>query len=144
MTYNRKERKSHSPPLVVKGPILEVKEILKPPSSFSLENEIQNIRIPVPLSKLIKHEDFKRCLSKAFQPEPTPPSIDSVNLQDENTVVMLVPLIEDRNDSSPPFDTSFYIHDKVLHNCLIYSGACHNIMPNIVMKELGLEVTKTY
>jgi hypothetical protein len=144
MADNNKERKAHSPPPVVKGPILEVKEIVKPPSSFSLEHDIQKIRIPVPLSELVKHEDFKRCLSKKILPEPAPPSTDSVNLQDEKPVVILGPLVEDRYDSSPPFYTSLNIHDKVLHNCLMDSGASHNLMPKIVMEELRLEVTKTY
>jgi hypothetical protein len=53
-------------------------------------------------------------------------------------------MVEDRDDSSPPFYTSLNIHDKVLHNCLMDSGASHNLMPKIVMEELGLEVTKTY
>jgi hypothetical protein len=53
-------------------------------------------------------------------------------------------MVEDRDDSSPPFYTSLNIHDKVLHNCLMDSGASHNLMPKIVMEELGLEVTRTY
>jgi hypothetical protein len=57
---------------------------------------------------------------------------------------MLGPLVEDRYDSSPTFYTSLNIHDKVLHNFLMDSRASHNIMPNIVMEDLGLEVTKSY
>jgi hypothetical protein len=53
-------------------------------------------------------------------------------------------MVEDRNDSSPPFYTSLNIHDKVLHNCLMDSGASHNLMPKTVMEELGLEVTRAY
>jgi hypothetical protein len=53
-------------------------------------------------------------------------------------------MVEDRDDSSPPFYTSLNIHDKVLHNCLMDSGASHNLMPKVVMEELGLEVTRTY
>jgi hypothetical protein len=50
-------------------------------------------------------------------------------------------MVEDRDDSSPPFYTSLNIHDKVLHNCLMDSGASHNLMPKIVMEVLALEVT---
>jgi ribonuclease HI len=75
---------------------------------------------------------------------PPKPSTDSINLQDENPTVVLGPMVEDRDDSSPPFYTSLNIHDKVLHNCLMDSGASHNLMPKIVMEELGLEVTKAY
>ena len=53
-------------------------------------------------------------------------------------------MIEYRDDSSPPFYTYLNIHDKVLHNCLMESGASHNIMPKNVMDELGLEIEKTY
>jgi ribonuclease HI len=53
-------------------------------------------------------------------------------------------MVEDRDDSSPPFYTSLNIHDKVLHNCLMDSGASHNLMSKIVMEELGLEVTRAY
>jgi len=78
-----------------------------------------------------------------LQPEASPSATDSINLQDEKPVIILGPLIEDRDYSSPPFYTSLNIHDKVLHNCLMDSGASHNIMPKTVMDELGLEVTKT-
>jgi hypothetical protein len=53
-------------------------------------------------------------------------------------------MVEDRDESSPPFYTSLNIHDKVLHNYLMESGASHNLMPKIVMEELGLEVTRAY
>jgi hypothetical protein len=93
---------------------------------------------------LIKNEEFKRYLSKMLQPEPTSHSIDSVNLQDEKPTIILGPLVEDRDDSSPPFYTSLNIHDKIMHNCLMDSGASHNLMPKTIMDELGLEITKTY
>jgi hypothetical protein len=78
-----------------------------------------------------------------LQPESSSNSTDSVNLQDEKQTIILGCLVEDRDDSSPPFYTSFNIHDKVFHNCLMDSGASHNLMPKIVIDELGLEITKT-
>jgi hypothetical protein len=69
---------------------------------------------------------------------------NSINMQDEKMTVSLGPLIEDRDDSSPPLYTSLNINDKVLHNCLMDSRASHNLMPKFVMDELRLEVTKTY
>jgi ribonuclease HI len=93
---------------------------------------------------MIKNEEFKRYLSKMLQPELSFNSTDSVNLQDEKPTIILGPLVEDRDDSSPPFYTSLNIHDKVMHNFLMDSGASHNLMPKTVMDELGLEITKTY
>ena len=117
---------------------------MNPPSSFNFEHEIQKIRIPVPLSELVKHEDFKRSVSKLLQFKPASHSSNSVNIQDENPTVILGPMVEDRDDSSPPLYTSLNIHDKVLHNFLMDSRASHNLMPKTAMDELGLEITKTY
>jgi ribonuclease HI len=139
-----KDKRAQSALPVVKEPVTEVREAPKPIPSFNFEHEIQKIRIPVPLSELVKNEDFKRSLSKLLQSESPQPPSDSVNLQDEKPAVILGPMVEDRDDSSPPFYTSLNIHDKVLHNCLMDSGASHNLMPKIVMEELGLEVTRTY
>jgi hypothetical protein len=113
---------------LVKIPTPEIKEILKSPSSFSFESEIQKIKIPIPFLELIKNEEFKSYFSKMMQPEPSSNFIDSVNLQDEKPVVILGPLVEERDDSSPPFYTSLNIHDKVLHNFLMDSGASHNLI----------------
>jgi ribonuclease HI len=139
-----KENKAQNSPPIAKDIVPEVREVLKPPSSFSFEHEIQKIRIPVPISELVKHEDFKKSLSKLLQFQSSFHSTDSVNLQDEKPIVILGPMVEDRDDSSPPFYTSLNIHDKVMHNFLMDSGASHNLMPKTVMKELGLEVTKAY
>jgi hypothetical protein len=98
-----KEKEVQNPQAVIKTPVLEVKEILNPHPSFIFENEIQKIKIHVPFLELFKNEDFKRYLSKVVQPEPSSYSTDSVNLQDENIIVILGPLVEDRDDSSPPF-----------------------------------------
>jgi hypothetical protein len=77
-------------------------------------------------------------------PNNTLNATDLINPQDEKLAVILGPLIEDKDDSSPPFYTSLNIHDKVLHNCLMDSGASHNLMPKTVMDELRLEITKNY
>jgi ribonuclease HI len=137
-------KKAHPPSPIVHNHVPEIKEIPKPTSSFNFEHEIQRIRIPVPLTELIKHGEFKKCFSELLQSEASCLPSDSINLQDEKPAVVLGPMVEDRDDSSPPFYTSLNIHDKVLHNCLMDSGASHNLMPKTVMEELGLEVTRAY
>jgi hypothetical protein len=104
---------------LAKIPTLEVKDILKYPSSFSFESEIQKIKIPVPFLELIKNEEFKRYLSKMLQTEPSSNSTVPIKLQYEKPSVILGPLVEDRDESSPPFYTSLNIHDKLLHNYLM-------------------------
>jgi ribonuclease HI len=129
---------------IVQNHAPEIRDIPKLASSFNFEHEIQKIRIPVPLTELIKHGEFKKCFSDLLKSEASGPSIDFINLQDEKPAVFLGPMVEDRDDSSPPFYTSLNIHDKVLHNCLMDSGASHNLMPKAIMEELGLEVTRAY
>jgi ribonuclease HI len=131
-----------SPVIQIHAP--EIREIPKPTSSFNFEHEIQKIRIPVPLTELIKQGEFKKRFSDLLKSEATSPSTDFISLQDERPAVVLGPMVEDRDDSSPPFYTSLNIHDKVLHNCLMDSGASHNLMPKAIMEELGLEVTRAY
>jgi hypothetical protein len=67
-----------------------------------------------------------------------------MNLQDEKPIVILGPLVEDRDDSSPSFYISLNTHDNFLHNCLMELGASHNLMPKTVMDEIGMKITKTY
>ena len=50
----------------------------------------------------------------------------------------------DKEETVPPFYVSLNIHEKVLHNCLLDSGSSHNLMPKVVMEELGLQITKPY
>jgi uncharacterized small protein (DUF1192 family) len=129
---------------IVQNHAPEIRDIPKLASSFNFEHEIQKIRIPVPLTELIKHGEFKKCFSDLLKSEASSPSTDFINLQDKKPAFVLGPMVEDRDDSSPPFYTSLNIHDKVLHNCLMDSGASHNLMPKAVMEELGLEVTRAY
>ena len=53
-------------------------------------------------------------------------------------------MIENYEDNSSSFYVSLTIHDKILHNYLLDIGASHNLMPKVVMDELGLDITKPY
>jgi hypothetical protein len=143
----KQQKKQTQPPVKeqvsLKAPSNEVKVSDRPSFSFNFESEIQKVKIPMPLTELMKNEIFKAAILKSLEPK-TSPSDDFVNLQDDKPKVTIGPMIEDRDDSCPPFYISLNVHDKILHNCLLDSGASHNLMPKAVMDELGLEVTKPY
>jgi hypothetical protein len=128
----------------VKVSTTEVKESEKHVPSFSLENEINKIKIPIPLVELMKTDPFRKSVLKSLQSPAHVTFSDTINLEDENPAITIGPHIEDRSDASPPFYISLNIHEKILHNCLMDSGASHNVMPKVVMDELGLDITKPY
>ena len=91
----------------------------------------------------MKNDAFKASILKSLQPR-TLIDVDFVNLQDDKPIVILGPMIEELYEFCPPFYISLNIHDKILHNCLLDSGASHNLMPKAVMDELGLSITKPF
>ena len=91
----------------------------------------------------MKNDASKTSILNSLQPKVHIDN-DFVNLQYENPVVTLGPMIKDLKDSCPPFYISLKIHDKILHNCLLDSGASHNPMPKAMMDEISLSITKPY
>ena len=69
---------------------------------------------------------------------------DSLNLQEERPMVVFGPHVEEIDPSTPPFYVSLVIHDLLLHNCMLDSGASHNLLPLSVMEQLGLQITRPY
>jgi ribonuclease HI len=47
-------------------------------------------------------------------------------------------------DEVPPFHVSPKIHYMNLHNAMLDLGASHNLMPKVVMDQLGLDITRPY
>ena len=72
--------------------------------------------------------------------------IDIVNLNDEKPKILFGPKVEGKFQEGgvPPFYLSLNVHDKILHNAMIDSGASHNLMPKEIMEKLGLEITRPY
>ena len=98
----------------------------------------------MPLVELVKSEVFRKPILEDLKMKTTQTSTDSVNLQDDRPEIVLSPMIELADDNSPSFYVSLTIHDKILHNCLLDTGASHNLMPKVVMEELGLDITRQY
>jgi hypothetical protein len=52
--------------------------------------------------------------------------------------------IENSKDFFSPFYITQTVHDHLLHNYMLDSGASHNLMPKVIMENLGLEITRPY
>ena len=63
-----------------------------------------------------------------------------LKLIDDKPQLLFGPEVEGKYQEGvvPPFYVSLNIHDRILHNAMLDSGASHNLMPKVVMESLGL------
>jgi hypothetical protein len=71
---------------------------------------------------------------------------DILNIQDDHPTILFGPHVEENSDDEevPPFYFSLKIHDMTLHNAMLDLGESHNLMPRVVMDQLGLDITRPY
>lgn len=104
---------------------------------------MERVKIPIPLSELSKNPGYKNQVSKWIQSS----SIDGedvISLQDEKPQVVFGPSSYMIDESIPPFYVTLKIHDYLLYNCMLDSGASHNLMPKVIMDQLQLQITRPY
>jgi hypothetical protein len=101
------------------------------------------IKISVPFNELIKNSEYINQIIKMLKMGQTS---DTLNIQDDHPTILFGPRVEESNENEevPPFYVSLKIHDMNLHNAMLDSGASHNLMPKVVMDQLGLDVTRPY
>jgi len=117
---------------------------IKKTHAFNLTKELEKVIIQVPLLELAKIRAYNKENSKFINLTQVKDISDTVNLQEEKPMVTFGPHVEEVDPSVPPFYISQLLHDYTLHNCMLDSGASHNLMPLSVMKELNLHITKPY
>jgi hypothetical protein len=71
---------------------------------------------------------------------------DTLNIQDDHPAILFGPRMEENCDTEevPPFYVNLKIYDMTLHNVMLDFGASHNMMPKVVMDQLGLDITRPY
>jgi hypothetical protein len=80
--------------VILKAPPNEVITSARLSYSFNFESEIQKVKIPMPLTELMKNDIFMSTILKSLEPK-TPPAVDYVNLQDDKTTMTIGSMIED-------------------------------------------------
>jgi hypothetical protein len=116
----------------------------KETEGFSLENEINKIKIPMPLIELVKNPIYKKQIAKIISFSDVECYAGVINLQDEKPTIMFGLHIENAKDYVAPFYITLTVHDHLLHNCMLYFWASHNLMPKVIMENLGLEIIRPY
>jgi ribonuclease HI len=130
--------------LVRESPEVLTKETDKANTSYNFENELNKIKIPIPLVELAKNPTYRKQIAKVmgvYEPES---HSDVINLEDDRPNITFGPHFEGSKDNVAPFYITLNIHDQLLHNCMLDSGASHNVMPKIIMERLGLQITRPY
>jgi hypothetical protein len=101
------------------------------------------IKISVSFNELIRKGEYREQIIKMMKMGGAP---DTLNIQYDHLAILFGLHIEETSDTEdiPPFYVSLKIHDMKLHNAMLDSGASHNLMPKVIMDELGLDVTRPY
>jgi hypothetical protein len=132
---NKSERKSSE---------VLTKETDKVNTSFNFENELNKIKIPIPLVELAKNPTYRKQIAQVMGVYESESHSDVINLEDDRPNITFGPHFEGSKDNVAPFYITLNIHDQLLHNCMLDSGASHNVMPKIIMERLGLQITRPY
>jgi hypothetical protein len=122
----------------------EVKQLEESVPPFNIEKEVSKIKIPIPLVELDKTPSYHKQIEKFIQGKIPVSPPDTINLQDESPIIIFGSGIDDKEDYVAPFYVTLNIQEKMLHNCMLDSGASHNLMPKVIMENLGLKIAKTY
>jgi len=96
------------------------------------------------LVELARNPIYKKQIVKAINFSDAECQVDVINLQDEKPTIMFGPHIENSKDYVVPFYITLNVHDHLLNNFMLDSGASHNLMPKIIMEKLGLQINKPY
>jgi hypothetical protein len=123
---------------------IPTREIEKAIGGFTLENERNKIKIPMPLDELAKNVIYKKQIAKVIIFSNVEYHAEVINLQDKRPVIMFGPYIENTKDFVAPFYITLTVHDHLLHKCMLDSRAFHNLMPKIIMDKLCLKITRPY
>jgi hypothetical protein len=116
------------------------KEVEKVCPPFNFEHEMAKFKISVPFNELIINGEYGEKIIKMLKIGGTP---DTLNIQDDHPAILFGLHIEETSDIEDVtlFYLSLKIYDMTLHNTMMDFDTSHNLMPKVIMDELGLDIT---
>lgn len=119
---------------------IEPRHIEKFHPTFNLQKELEKVKYHFPLTELLKKPTYKAKVSQCMHPSTPTPSHDSLNIQEERSMVIFWPDVEELDSSTALFYVTLVMHDHLLHNCMFYSRVSHKPHAIISNGTTGLEV----
>ena len=113
---------------------------------FNLQSELAKLKISIPFNELLRNQEYRNTITKMIsnQGETRP---DMLELTNDNPTIILgynIDSVDSEDEQVPPFYMNLNVHDMLLHNSMLNSGASHNLMPKGVVESLGMEITRPY
>jgi len=107
----------------------------KPHMSFNIENELEKLKISIPLMKLMNKIAYRSQVMKSLS---IGENIDTFKISDDQLEILFGPEFDEKLQEGDvsPFYVSLMIHDKILHNAMPDLGASQNVMPKVIMEKL--------
>jgi ribonuclease HI len=147
ITYQRNGNKSQD-----KGQTSVPKVSSTPPKSnvpinadlnIDLGGWLSNAKMLVPVSELMKIPSQKEKLLKAID-EPPKVVVEKQPVVAYQDAPVILQNWDRKNEKNLPFYLSLLVNDKVLHNCMLDSGASSNVITKKVMEQLNLRISRPY
>ena len=110
---------------------------------FNIKIEITKFKITNPLRELVKNDSYKAQITETLR---IAEGEYFFNINDDQPELLFGLEVNGKHQQGgvPPLYIILNIHDKILHNAMLDSGASHNLMPKAVMEKLNLDITRPY
>jgi hypothetical protein len=119
------------------------KEPINVDLNIDLGGWLSNAKILVPVSEIMKIPSQREKLLKAVH-EPPKTVIQKQPITTYQDAPVILQNWDRSNGKNLPFYLSLLVSDKVLHNCMLDSGASSNVMTKKVMEQLNLRISRPY
>jgi ribonuclease HI len=111
--------------------------------NIDLGGWLNNAKILVPVSEIMKIPSQREKLLKAMH-EPLKSAIQKQPTVAYQDAPVILQNWDRTNQKNLPFYLSLLVNDKVLHKCMLDSGASSNVMTKKVMEQLNLRISRPY
>ena len=113
-------------------------------STFNLQTCLSKVKISIPFNELLRNGEYRDKITDMVGNE-VEFQLGILEVNDDAPTIVFGSKIENVDDEEAPhIYLSLNVHDMIVHNAMIDSGASHNLIPKGVVESFGLEVTRPY